>query len=535
MNETVPRNSDYATKKRKTKRKHCSSNNPLSDARKAAKCRTADCKADNLWQMKCGAGYFLFLSYYGGQPLGVVVAQMAADKRESEGRLCYSNKTMQIGQSRASKRRKKKKIEKSDASASLQTKIPIDTKDTVPKARVEVDTSEIYCKDSPLLQTFRRMEKSLSHLTSFVTALSQPLPLTFRLRNLRSKRPEPKLQQLQEALVSELSSNYSHTVKPVTYDSSIYQSICPALCHKKKVEPSLHKLLLCASTSGIIARQEIGSMLPVGVLHAGGWISNKSKVLDMCASPGSKTLQAYEISNHVVANDIHTKRMESLRCAIGRSGLSCEGIIYTQWDASTFPIPPKKFDVVIADVPCSGDGTVRKDPKALTLWNPHIAVVLHELQVKILEQALRVVRVGGIVSYSTCSFNPIENEAVVAAVLRKFSSATVELVEWPRNAFPGLELRNGVNSWLVADCTNSEKDGNVDSSEDNLYPVTLRWHDNYNDAVKAGMENAARSLWPPAENERDSFLLHRCIRLWPHDQDTGGFFIALLKKTNETS
>ena len=106
---------------------------------------------------------------------------------------------------------------------------------------------------------------------------------------------------------------------------------------------------------------------------------------------------------------------------------------------------------------CSGDGTVRKDPRALSLWNPHIAVVLHELQVKILEQALRVVRVGGIVSYSTCSFNPIENEAVVAAILRNFSIEAVELVEWPMNAFPGLKLRNGVNSWLVAEMTITNK------------------------------------------------------------------------------
>jgi tRNA (cytosine34-C5)-methyltransferase len=520
---TVQRNPVDATKKKK-KRKHCTStgNNPLSDARKAAKCRMADSKADTLWQMKCGAGYFLFLSYYGGQPSGVVAAHSAADKNKSDGRICHSSDIRKIGHSRASKRRKKKKIEKNDTSPTIQNKLP--------SFSVKIDTLD-QCEDSLILQTFRRMGNSLSHLNSFVNALSQPLPLTFRLR----KHRELKFQQLQEALVSELSSNYGHTVKQVSYDSSIYQSICPALCHKKKVESSLHKLLMCASTSGIIARQEIGSMLPIGVLHAGGWLSKTSRVLDMCASPGSKTLQAYEISNHIVANDIHAKRMESLRCAVDRSGISCKDIIYTQLDASAFPIPKTKFDVVIADVPCSGDGTVRKDPRALSLWNPHIAVVLHELQVKILEQALRVVRVGGIVSYSTCSFNPIENEAVVAAVLRKFSIETVELVEWPMNAFPGLKLRNGVNSWLVADCTSTEKSVTADSNDEDLHPVTLRWHDNYTDAENSGMENVVRSLWPPAGGESDRYLLHRCVRLWPQDQDTGGFFIALLKKKIEIS
>jgi hypothetical protein len=62
--------------------------------------------------MKCGAGYFLFLSYYGGQPSGVVAAHRAADKNKSDGRICHSNEIMKIGESRASKRRKKKKVEK---------------------------------------------------------------------------------------------------------------------------------------------------------------------------------------------------------------------------------------------------------------------------------------------------------------------------------------------------------------------------------------------------------------------------------------
>jgi 16S rRNA C967 or C1407 C5-methylase (RsmB/RsmF family) len=103
------------------------------------------------------------------------------------------------------------------------------------------------------------------------------------------------------------------------------------------------------------------------------------------------------------------------------------------------------------------------------------------------------------------------------------------------NAFPGLKLRNGVNSWLVADCANTDKSVHVDSNDEDLNPVTLRWHDNYTDAKNSGMENVVKSLWPPAGGERDRFLLHRCVRLWPQDQDTGGFFIALLKKKSEIS
>jgi hypothetical protein len=140
-------------------------------------------------------------------------------------------------------------LKKNDTSPTIQNKVTsfsvkIDTIDKVTEAGI--DKNCIFCEDSLILQTFRRMGSSLSHLNSFVYTLSQPLPLTFRLRNFKTKRQELKFQQLQEALVSELSSNYGHTVKPVSYDSSIYQSIGPTLCHQKKVESSLHKLLMCA-------------------------------------------------------------------------------------------------------------------------------------------------------------------------------------------------------------------------------------------------------------------------------------------------
>lgn len=92
--------------------------------------------------MKCGAGYFLFLSYYGGQPSGVVAAHRAADKNKSDGRICHSNEIMKIGESRASKRRKKKKVEKNDTSPTIQNKVTsfsvkIDTIDKVTEAGID--------------------------------------------------------------------------------------------------------------------------------------------------------------------------------------------------------------------------------------------------------------------------------------------------------------------------------------------------------------------------------------------------------------
>jgi len=517
---------------KKKKRKKSLSNNPLSDARKAGLLITADlpkaeAKAAALWHLKCNSGCFLFLSYYAKQPFGVVVdvdvsGQDEEGNETSAGHNNNSTIARTAGQSRAAKRRRRKKFKNDGSVVEGDIFSSLKSVDSLKKSSEIIGDNDDNAV--PILRAFHRIRRSCQNLTPFVEALSRPLPLTFRLRHLSSQ------QNQRHALVNELLSNHSHLVRPVIYDSTVYQSFC-STCHKKNVEPALHKILMEASASGLIARQEIGSMLPVSALISGGWLTKKSTVLDMCASPGSKTLQAFEISKYIVANEIHPTRLEALKSAVERSGLkSSKGLTYTQFDASVFPCQ-KRFDVVIADVPCSGDGTVRKDPRALSLWNPHAATLLHSLQVRILEQALRVVKVEGMVSYSTCSFNPIENEAVVAAVLRKFSTA-VEVVEWPDNSFPGLIRRSGVSDWLVADCTSSATTGD-ENQEEETNPVVLRWYDSYNDAVNAGMENVVETLWPPNSDETPNFRLHTCTRLWPQDQDTGGFFVSLLKKKRD--
>ena len=78
------------------------------------------------------------------------------------------------------------------------------------------------------------------------------------------------------------------------------------------------------------------------------------------------------------------------------------------------PFPDDFFDRVLADVPCSGDGTVRKAPKLR--WRPAVTVPAHCTQVLLALHSLRMLKRGGVMTYSTCSMNPLENEAVVAEV-----------------------------------------------------------------------------------------------------------------------
>ncbi|KAJ1495935.1 S-adenosyl-L-methionine-dependent methyltransferase [Baffinella frigidus] len=86
------------------------------------------------------------------------------------------------------------------------------------------------------------------------------------------------------------------------------------------------------------------------------------------------------------------------------------------------------FDRVLCDVPCSGDGTLRKDFKVWDKWTPLFGLRIHRLQEQIAMRGLSLLRVGGVMAYSTCSFNPIEDEAVVASLLRRTRGA-VELVD----------------------------------------------------------------------------------------------------------
>lgn len=78
------------------------------------------------------------------------------------------------------------------------------------------------------------------------------------------------------------------------------------------------------------------------------------------------------------------------------------------------------FDRVLCDVPCSSDAAIRKLPQKWATWSPKESQSLHPLQVKIVQRGFEVLKVGGKLSFSTCSLNPIEDEAVVAAVLKEY-------------------------------------------------------------------------------------------------------------------
>jgi 16S rRNA C967 or C1407 C5-methylase (RsmB/RsmF family) len=172
-------------------------------------------------------------------------------------------------------------------------------------------------------------------------------------------------------------------------------------------------------------------------------------------------------SGVVVANDASLQRANLLTHQTKRS--NSPALIVTNHQAQKFPFLKEteactneeretnvgaatmayRFDRVLADVPCSGDGTLRKSPDLWKKWSPASGVDLHTLQLEIATHAARLLKVGGRLVYSTCSLNPLEDEAVVAALLRR-SSGALRLAD-VSSSLPGLERRPGMKKWRVGD------------------------------------------------------------------------------------
>src|SRR2546423_3591829 len=324
---------------------------------------------------------------------------------------------------------------------------------------------------------------------------------------------------------------------------------------------SFQKFLVAESDVGNISRQEVVSMIPPLVMDLKAGMT----VLDLCAAPGSKSAQLIEMvhggeeertrqvvaalangldrpvgkdyaddgrsTGLLIANDVDYKRAHMLVHQMKR--LSSPNIIVTNHDATIFPsiklpsepsedgkkVPNRylKFDRILADVPCSGDGTSRKNIEIWRNWTPSNALGLHATQVRILVRALQMLKVGGRVVYSTCSMNPVEDEAVLAhAIDRCGGQGVVQILE-TSDLLPGLERYPGLRSWKVMD-----KVGRVWHSHQEVEEHRMRYGDE-------GLSKVVESMFPPKSN----LPLERCMRVYPYQQDTGAFFIAILEKRTE--
>lgn len=168
---------------------------------------------------------------------------------------------------------------------------------------------------------------------------------------------------------------------------------------------------------GLVYIQDEASQLVAHVLDAQGG----ERVLDVCAAPGSKTThiagRAADLKL-LVAGDIHAHRLRTVREACAR--LSIDQVRFVVYDATvSLPFVAAAFDRVLVDAPCTGTGTLRRNPEIRWRISPSDVAELAARQQRILKHAARMVRGGGRLVYSTCSVEPEENEAVIAAFLQE--------------------------------------------------------------------------------------------------------------------
>lgn len=218
--------------------------------------------------------------------------------------------------------------------------------------------------------------------------------------------------------------------------------------------------------------QDISSMMPVIALKP----QNDEKILDLCAAPGSKTTYIAAMMKNeglLIANDYKINRIIILNGNLQRCGVS--NCIVTREDAIKLckKLEGKiKFDKILVDAPCSGEGT--RSDITFKIWNIKMIKILSLKQKKILANAIKCLKEDGIIVYSTCTLSPEENEEVIDFIIKNFNMK-VEKIKLP------IKTRHGI----------------------------IRWDDKKYD------------------NE-----VRKCVRIYPQDNNSEGFFIAKLRKVS---
>ena len=230
----------------------------------------------------------------------------------------------------------------------------------------------------------------------------------------------------------------------------------------------------------------------------------------------------------LIANDVDYKRAQMLVHQMKR--LNSPNLIVTNHDASLFPsirvateegkpFRYLKLDRILADVPCSGDGTCRKNVGIWRDWSPGNALGLHILQVRVLLRSLQLLKVGGRMVYSTCSMHPVEDEAIIATAIDRCGGPSKVRIIDCNTALPGLKRRPGLTRWNVMD-----RSGNIWDSWAQVEKAKQETQNN-------DLEKLSETMFPPPKSSgAENIPLERCMRILSHQQDSGCFFIVVLEK-----
>lgn len=279
----------------------------------------------------------------------------------------------------------------------------------------------------------------------FFEFLEKPLPRAFRINNIKANKTQ----------VLERFKEYGIGLTPVSWYSDAFI-----------VDSSIGNTI--EHFMGWIYIQELTSMIPAIVLNP----KEDDIVLDATAAPGSKTTQIADFMHNkgvIIANDISYMRTKALKFNLEKLGVV--NTMITNYNLKNFP-EKIKFDKILLDVPCSSEGTIRKNPSILSNWSLKTIQKMSRLQKALILKAYNLLKNGGEMIYSTCTFAPEENEEVVNYLLEN-TEAKIEKIDLDLKTSPGI------------------------------------------------------FSWKKKEFSKE---VEKCYRIWPENNDTGGFFICKIKK-----
>ncbi len=247
-----------------------------------------------------------------------------------------------------------------------------------------------------------RMKQQLGdQFPAFLASLERPRAVALRFNPLKGERPVlPFIGQ------------------PVPWEFQGYY-------YDPDARPGLHPY----HEAGVYYLQEASAMAPVTLLNPqpGEWIC------DLCAAPGGKTTQiAGRMAGEglLLCNEINPKRAKILSRNVERMGVA-NALVTNEHPENLAQRFEEMFDRVLIDAPCSGEGMFRKEEAAVTDWSQETVEMCARRQAEILHSGARLVRPGGRLVYSTCTFAPEENEQVIEKFLQIHPEFTAEKMEAP--------------------------------------------------------------------------------------------------------
>lgn len=414
-------------------------------------------------------------------------------------------------------------------------------KEPTKKKLTEEEISKFRERDNTISESFISYYKPLLNFSEeefaqFLKTSIQDLPIIFRINKIYTFS-ESLEEEITELLIKEMKHFSNRVERPkLNFMDNIYQ--IDKLDKNNNIDNTLKEILFHENDYGIL-RQELVAMVPINLVN----IEENDIILDMCAAPGNKTIQALEIMEEkarlkntlptgvIIANELDPKRAGNM--AHFFKAHFPINIVVTNHNAENLPIIEDnnyKPNIVICDVPCSGDGTLRKNKFVRKKWKIEFGLEDHYTQVKILDNAIKQCKNDGYIIYSTCAINPLENESVVCYIMEKYKNK-IEIINCGKKLREmGIKFREGLVKWKVCVGVNNNKEYMWEERYENV-------KDKKNGLIKESMFNdiyTFKNNHPTALfSFTDPLNLRNCIRIYSHDNNSDCFFISVIHKKKD--